>query len=123
MKIPNNPEILLEQINVLSKIDLNNKEYGLNPSTTFLNDSRYKNAFSQNSSRRSKKALIKVSRMKKAYSITRSEILTTGEKEIADNSVNNQTESFKMIDDLNDNFDDEAKHLYMWTKNLSISDL
>ena len=61
--------------------------------------------------------------MKKAYSITRSEILTTGEKEIADNSVNNQTESFKMIDDLNDNFDDEAKHLYMWTKNLSISDL
>ena len=45
------------------------------------------------------------------------------QKEIANNSGNNQTESFKVIDDLNDNFDDEAKHLYMWTKNLSISDL
>lgn len=123
MKIPSNQDILLEQINIISKIDFNSKEFATNPSSTYLHSPQYKSTISQNSSRRSKNALLKVSRMKKMYSITRSEILTTGDHEMVNNSGNNRTGSLKMIDDLNDNFDEEVKHLYMWTKNLSINEI
>ena len=74
---------------------------------------------SQVSSRRSKKAMSKVSRMKKAYTIARSETITT-EDILNDSEPLN--ESFKIPDDLNDEFENEVKNLYIWTKNLSVND-
>jgi hypothetical protein len=53
--------------------------------------------------------------MKKNYIVARSETLNT------DNEINNsgpRSESFKLPEDLNDEFEDEVKNLYMWTKNL-----
>ena len=120
MKAPNNQEVQLEQIRILSKIDSNPEEF--NPSNSYLNSSQFKSATSQNSSRRSKNALLKVSRMKKAYSITRSETLTTAEQDMLNSSGGQPTDSFKMIGDLDDNFDDEVNKIYQWTKNLSIND-
>jgi hypothetical protein len=91
-----------------------------NPSITYLNSSNYKSTISQVSSRRSKNAVNKVSRMKKAYSMAKSESVTT-EHEVF-NSSEQHTESFKLPEDLNDDFEEEVKHLYMWTKNLSVND-
>ena len=53
--------------------------------------------------------------------MTRSETLTT-EADIA-TSVDQQNESFKLPEDLNDDFENEVKNLYMWTKNLSVNDV
>lgn len=64
----------------------------------------------------------KVSRMKKAYtmSMARSETVTS-----LDNGQNSQhalDDSFKIPDELNDDFEAEVKNLYTWTKNLTLSD-
>lgn len=80
--------------------------------------SSYKNSLSQVSSRRSKNAMSKALRMKKAYA--RSETLTT-EVDLINSSVP-VSEPFKLPDDLNDDFEKEVKNLYMWTQNLSIND-
>ena len=50
--------------------------------------------------------------MKKAYSMAKSESVTT-EHEVF-NSSEQHTESFKLPEDLNDDFEEEVKHLYMW---------
>lgn len=91
-----------------------------NPSISYLNSSNFKSSLSHISSRRSKNAVSKVSRMKKAYAIARSETLTTDVD--ANHSSDRQSESFKLPDDLNDDFEAEVKNLYMWTQNLSIND-
>jgi hypothetical protein len=58
--------------------------------------------------------------MKAMYSLgaVRSETITI-------DGINNSTQlndSFKIPDELNDEFENEVKNLYAWTKNLSISD-
>ena len=126
-----------------------------------MNDSKNRHANlksfrSQTSSRRSRNALDKVSKMKKAYgSMARSETLTTEEQDW--NSLNltdDQTstvrhahqhnhhshsnnhnhghgnglhfkghnDSFRVAEELNDEFEDEVSNLYMWTQNLSVND-
>ena len=52
--------------------------------------------------------------------MARSETLNT-EMELTNNS-NPRSESFKLPDELNDDFEDEVKNLYMWTQNLSVND-
>ena len=83
--------------------------------SAYLNSGHFKSALSQISARRSKNAVSNVSRMKKNYMVARSETLNT------DNEINNsghRSESFKLPEELNDEFEDEVKNLYMWTKNL-----
>lgn len=58
--------------------------------------------------------------MKKAYAMARSETLTTEADNM--NSSGHHSESFKLPDDLNDDFENEVKNLYMWTQNLSLND-
>jgi hypothetical protein len=87
----------------------------------YLNSSHSKSSLKGTSSRRSKNALSKIAKMKKVYSIARSETLTS-EADFA-TSADPQSESFKLPDDLNDEFENEVKNLYMWTKNLSINDV
>jgi hypothetical protein len=87
--------------------------------TSHLNNSNYKLNTPQVSSRRSKNALSKVSKMKKAYGQVRSETLTT---ESAIHNSERPTESYKIPDDLNDEFENEVRNLYMWTQNLSLND-
>ena len=58
--------------------------------------------------------------MKKAYLIARSETLET-DPDFYQGS-DDQSDSFKLPDDLNDDFDAEVKNLYMWTQNLSVND-
>ena len=86
-----------------------------------LNSSSYKSTSSQSSSRRSKNALNKISKMKKNYMQVRSESLTTDGDMVTVNSEH-ISESFKTPDELNDDFEDEVKDLYMWTQNLSTND-
>jgi hypothetical protein len=97
-----------------------------NSSATFLSSSNYKTTSSMASttSRRSKNAISKVSQMKKIYTNARSETLTTETGEmITDNTSGNHSDSvFKLPDDLNDDFENEVKNLYLWTQNLSTND-
>jgi hypothetical protein len=98
-----------------------NDEASTIPSASYLNNSSFKNTLSQVSSRRSRNAVSKVLKMKKAYSMPRSETLTT-EADIFNSSMPNSEPPFKLPDDLNDDFEKEVKNLYMWTQNLSMSD-
>lgn len=52
--------------------------------------------------------------------MARSETLNT-EMELTNRS-NQPSDSFKLPDELNDDFEDEVKNLYMWTQNLSVND-
>ena len=88
-------------------------------SSTLNNSTYIKSTVSQISSRRSKKALNKVNMMKKTYTMARSETITTEEILNRSEQLN---ESFKIPDDLNDEFENEVKNLYTWTQNLSIND-
>ncbi|RNA18367.1 hypothetical protein BpHYR1_005345 [Brachionus plicatilis] len=117
LRPPVNPDIQLEQIQLISKLEIPDDSF--NPSISYLNSSNYKSSLSQVSSRRSKNALSKVSKMKKAYQIARSETLTT---DVDIPSSGKYSESFKVPEELNDDFEAEVKNLYMWTKNLSIND-
>jgi hypothetical protein len=87
----------------------------------YLNSTHSKSSLKATSSRRSKNALSKIAKMKKIYSMARSETLTS-EADMA-TSVDPQSESFKLPDDLNDEFENEVRNLYMWTKNLSLNDV
>jgi hypothetical protein len=87
----------------------------------YLNSPQSKSSFKGTSSRRSKNALSKIAKMKKVYSMARSETLTS-EADLA-TSGDPTNESFKLPDDLNDEFENEVKNLYMWTKNLSLNDV
>ncbi len=87
----------------------------------YLNSPQSKSSFKGTSSRRSKNALSKIAKMKKVYSMARSETLTS-EADLA-TSGDPTSESFKLPDDLNDEFENEVKNLYMWTKNLSLNDV
>ena len=58
--------------------------------------------------------------MKKIYAMARSETLTTENGGFTE--ITNQSDSFKMPDDLNDDFEAEVKDLYLWTQNLSEKD-
>ena len=58
--------------------------------------------------------------MKKAFQMARSETLTT-DVDVYQSS-GQYSESFKMPEELNDEFETEVKNLYMWTQNLSIND-
>lgn len=89
-------------------------------SINYLNNSNFKNTISQTSSRRSKNAMSKVSRMKKNYQVARSETLNTDNELL--NHSNPISDSFKLPEELNDDFEDEVKNLYMWTQNLSVND-
>ncbi len=60
--------------------------------------------------------------MKKIYTNARSETLTSDGEVITDNTSGHQS-SFKMTDDLNDQFENEVKDLYLWTQNLSTNEL
>ena len=91
----------------------------------YLNNSNFKSVLSHASSRRSKNALSNVSRMKRNYNKNnfqpaRSETLNTDHELL--NHSNPRSDSFKIPEDLNDEFEDEVKNLYMWTQNLSIND-
>ena len=92
----------------------------------YLNSSNFKSVLSHTSSRRSKNALSNVSRMKRNYNnrnnfpAARSETLNTDHEML--NHSNPRSDSFKIPDDLNDEFEDEVKNLYMWTQNLSVND-
>lgn len=57
--------------------------------------------------------------MKKLYQEARSETLTT---DVDLPSSGKYSETFKVPEELNDDFESEVKNLYMWTKNLSIND-
>jgi hypothetical protein len=116
MKSPKNQDILIEHMNIISNNNFISKDLSSNEQARYLSSN-----VSQSSSRRSKNALLKVSRMKKAYSVTRSETLPTAENKNKQNS-NSKTESLKVVEDFDDIFDDEVKNLYMWTKNLSINE-
>lgn len=72
------------------------------------------------SSRRSKNTMSKVSQMKKIYAMARSETLTTENGGFTEHTDHN--DSFKMPEDLNDDFEAEVKDLYLWTQNLSEKD-
>ena len=52
--------------------------------------------------------------------MARSETLTTENGGFTE--ITNQSDSFKMPDDLNDDFEAEVKDLYLWTQNLSEKD-
>lgn len=93
----------------------------LNQSAMYLNNSNSKSSFKGTSSRRSKNALNKIAKMKKIYSMARSETLNTE----ADMATIGEPldDSFRLPDDLNDEFENEVKNLYMWTKNLSFNDV
>lgn len=95
----------------------------VNPSSTYLNSSTFKSTISQVSSRRSRNALSKVLKMKKAYTngMARSETLTT-DVDAYRNMSAPVSEPFKLPEDLNDDFEKEVKNLYTWTQNLSIND-
>ena len=109
--------------------------------------SNLKSSRSQTSSRRSRNALEKVSKMKKAYggSMARSETLTSEQDwnslNLTDDQTStarqahrahnnqhhhhnarNQNDSFRVAEELNDQFEDEVSNLYMWTQNLSVND-
>ena len=116
MNNPKDKDILHEQINIKSNNNFISKDLSRNEQARYLSSNA-----SQSSSRRSKNALLKVSRMKKAYSVTRSETLPTGENEIK-RYINSKTESLKMAEYFDDNLDDEVKDLYKWTKKLSINE-
>jgi hypothetical protein len=63
----------------------------------------------------------KVARMKKAYTFARSETLTTDADVLP--SASNRTYSLKEeTHEINEEFDDQANDLYLWTQNLSIND-
>lgn len=128
LRPPKDQGVQLKQIKILSRMSYSmpqsmDADYTtVNPS--MLNSSNFKSTISQTSSRRSKNAIIKVTKMKKAYSMTRSETLTTiGGHGQGDVVISGRvSESFKMTDELEDNFEDEVKDLYMWTKNLSVNE-
>jgi hypothetical protein len=61
-----------------------------------------------------------VAKMKKAYQYTRSETLTTDVDILPSASV--RTQSVKLDDGLNDEFEDQVNDLYLWTQNLSVND-
>ena len=85
-----------------------------------LSKSQYLTTTTSSTGRRSKQAVSKVSQMKKAYTMARSETLTT-EIGLTENNTQH-TDSFKMPEDLNDDFEAEVKDLYLWTQNLSTND-
>ncbi len=97
----------------------------MNQSTLYLTSAHSKSTYNKatTSSRRSKKALTKVSKMKKAFSMARSETLTTEPDGGGPNQEDQPNDTFKLPEDLNDEFEDEVKNLYMWTKNLSLNDV
>ena len=95
----------------------------LNLSVDYLRDSNYKTGTESSTSRRSKKAMNKVSQMKKAYSLVRSETVTTENGQNTENTISGRhSGSFKMPEELNDDFENEVKNLYLWTQNLSAND-
>lgn len=57
--------------------------------------------------------------MKKMYQMARSETLTS---DVEIPSSSKYSESIKIPEDLNDDFEAEVKNLYMWTQNLSVND-
>ncbi|CAF0783582.1 unnamed protein product [Brachionus calyciflorus] len=118
LKPPTNSDIQLEQIKLISKLEI--PDDTLNPSITYLNSSNYKSSLSQISGRRSKNVLSKVSKMKKAYQMARSETLNT-DADIYQTSAQ-YSESFKVPDELNDDFENEAKNLYIRTELVISSD-
>lgn len=118
LKCPTTQEIQLEQIMALSKLEIPVNEVPKNSSISYQH-SRFKTTGST-SSRRSKNAISKVSQMKKIYAMARSETLTTENGGFTE--ITNQSDSFKMPDDLNDDFEAEVKDLYLWTQNLSEKD-
>lgn len=122
MKFPKTQEIQLQQIIALSILDLPS-EVPANLSANYLRESNYKDISGSSTSRRSKKVVTKVSQMKKAYSLARSETVTTENGLITENNTSGRhSDSFKMPDDLNDDFENEVKNLYLWTQNLSTTD-
>jgi len=61
--------------------------------------------------------------MKKAYSMARSETVTTENGVVTENNTSGRhSDSFKMPEELNDEFENEVKNLYLWTQNLSTND-
>lgn len=113
---PTDPSIQLKHIELLSKLS------SPDPSTFIgsISNSRHFET-THTSSRRSRAYLSKVAKMKKAYTFARSETLMTGD---IDNipSVSYRAQSFKVDDDLKDDFEDQVNDLYMWTQNLSVND-
>ena len=74
-------------------------------------------------SRRSKNALSKIAKMKRTYALPRSEILTSNSYvSKVSRDDDRQSELFKVPDELDDDYEEEVKDLYMWTQNLSIQD-
>ena len=87
---------------------------------TYLTKLQYLTNSTSSTGRRSKQAVTKVSQMKKVYAMARSETLTT-ENGLTENNTQH-SDSFKMPEDLNDDFEAEVKDLYLWTQNLSTND-
>ena len=122
LKCPKTQEIQLQQIKALSKLEYPLQDVPKNSSATYLSSSNYKTTPSlSTTSRRSKNALTKVSRMKRIYTNARSETITTEGEAVTENTSGHHS-IFKLPDDLNDEFEDEVKNLYLWTQNLSTND-
>jgi hypothetical protein len=85
-----------------------------------------KKSATQTSSRGSKKAINKVSKMRKAYTMnnnnqTRSAI-NANDDQTVNLKISNNDSIFTDDDDPKDDFEDEAKNLYAWTQKLSTND-
>ncbi len=94
-----------------------------NLSANYLRESNYKTTSESSTSRRSKRAVNKVSQMKKAYTLARSETVTTENGAFTENNTSGRhSDSFKLPEELNDDFENEVKNLYLWTQNLSAND-
>jgi len=116
---PSTQSIQLKHLEILSKISSPDPS-SVNQSTMY-SSSQFKVSEPRISSRRSKNAIQKVAKMKKAYTFARSETLTT-EADVLP-SASNRTYSMKEeIQEINAEFEDQANDLYLWTQNLSIND-
>lgn len=120
LQCPKTQDIQVKQIEALSKID-QPSDLPKNPLTSYGSKSNYQTTMTS-TSRRSKNAINKISQMKRIYSMARSETLTTENGVLTENTSGQHSDSFKMPEELNDDFENEVKNLYLWTQNLSTND-
>ena len=94
-----------------------------NPSIEYLQNSSFKSTTTQNSSRRSKNAIEKMARLKRAYALARSETVTADESP-ASEAARRTKSTFEMppADEFVDEFEDEVGKLYAWSKNLNLDE-